>query len=472
MKEHLVKSLSILVCLFSLLLYSNVGANGFVESSTMEKSGNVLLLNSDNLILNEETLDIKLLKNGYEARVVYEVSSVSPYKGKLYFPMICSSDDISRCINYFQVRVDGVPVLVDYKEHSEVASLLGTNYKYLARGNLMNHGYISEIEEYDDYTEEQLAEMLTVKVVSAPIETKSNNFALEVIYKVGYLSSSSGTSKSAVYDYSDDIVYYDFSPAALWTNNEVTKLNVVVDTGGIGLDLVNYSSWKFEKSNYNYTSTKYNTLVEDVPPVILGVNRKLYHQYLEFVSGLEANARRKQEPGSVQYSLISSEEIKSKDGRYSKLMAADNNLTTAWCSDKNNPSITVVIPQSENYGCHLDGVALINGYTKSQKIWRANNRIKSLSVQVSGKSENKYLIQYSKTHELINSEFASELYPYSNMNFIPVETLNIIIDENSDYQHMDRKNGFSIELKVLDVFKGDSYNDTCISEIFPVFNCG
>lgn len=453
------KTLMRQVVLYSIIMlgFHDAAANGFVQGSALEKSGGVILDNADGLKLDREKLTIRLQQDGYQAAVRYEVTAASPYQGKLYFPMICSSPYIQQCIKSISVKLDGKPVEVNHEQQDGVAGIFGENYKVVAWDKLKKYGYFPEDMEYEELTEEQVNQRLKVKVVTAPLVSSGKNFVLDVVYEVNYLSFSSGTSKSAIYSYSDDIVYYDFTPAGLWAKNRVKSLAILIEEDGVGNAFTTHGGWGFKREKRGYSIQLHNVVMADIEPIILGVEQTGFHRYRDFQRNIEYHNERR----GTGFNLTSTDTIQSKDRRYDADKAMDGNFATAWCSSEEKASITITLPESEEHGCWLEGVAVFNGYAKNRNIWQANNRVKSLKLTISGVSRSGEELVSSRVENIEDGSADYANNPFQMMRFIPVTASG-----------RDAQKKITIELQILDVYKGASYNDTCISELMPVYNCG
>lgn len=131
----------------------------------------------------------------------------------------------------------------------------------------------------------------------------------------------------------------------------------------------------------------------------------------------------------------------------------DNDLSTAWVEGAPGPgtgsSLTLdLAPYIGNYtsgACAVAKIGLVNGYAKSKEIFLANNRIKKARMTY----------YYAFTDE--EREFTSERI-----------SQDINLKDTMDMQYL----VFSkpalmsyLTFTILDVYKGDKYDDTCISEI-------
>lgn len=174
---------------------------------------------------------------------------------------------------------------------------------------------------------------------------------------------------------------------------------------------------------------------------------------------------------------------------YSPSNVLDGNLSTAWCSEKQSSSEPIFIEFESKRAtydayypryCSIEGLMLTDGYMKNQSVYMANNRIRKISVGTCNGSTKKvfdliinddyrfalHLIE----NQMPKGEWEKFITEYRNKHgndythpdydkYMPKETLDFILDTKC----------FRIE--ILEVEKGED-NDTCISEISVVTNCG
>jgi len=126
----------------------------------------------------------------------------------------------------------------------------------------------------------------------------------------------------------------------------------------------------------------------------------------------------------------------------------DYDISTAWVQGKPGygigEAITFSFPEKYFSGSSLDegvdmrGFMVFNGYAKSDAAWKANSRVKRF-----------------------------KLY----LNDIPVCTIKLLdtkLMQNAGFPVIYIKPGDRVKLEILDVYPGDKYKDTAISEIEPL----
>lgn len=132
-------------------------------------------------------------------------------------------------------------------------------------------------------------------------------------------------------------------------------------------------------------------------------------------------------------------------GRDAKHYAAENlgdaSLATAWVEgvagygEGERITITFAPIPEHSDGISFRGIELVNGYAKSEAIWRANSRVKRLAVSLAGKTLFELALEDTMSPQAFN---------FRDVFIHP---------------------GDRLELTILEVVRGDKYADTALSEI-------
>lgn len=141
---------------------------------------------------------------------------------------------------------------------------------------------------------------------------------------------------------------------------------------------------------------------------------------------------------------VSASSVLTQDGNNTYFVnnIKDNNLSTAWVEGVNGLGIGENINFEFNGSQKVSGMAIANGYCKSNNIFDKNSRVKKVLIEFSdGTSIEKELDGYY-------SELSDENFGYTD--FISFEG-----DVNTEY----------IRVTILDAYMGSAYEDTCISEV-------
>ena len=154
--------------------------------------------------------------------------------------------------------------------------------------------------------------------------------------------------------------------------------------------------------------------------------------YLEFPGGINEESSSYTKP--VFNTITASSELAESNITHHPQNVVDGDKSTAWVEGSSGDGVGEWIKLESNTEQTVSGFSIINGYTKSNYLYYANNRVA------------KVLVEYS-----------------DGTNF----TFNLE-DKNLDEQGTTFENIKKtkyIKFTILGVYKGSKYNDTCLSEI-------
>lgn len=126
-----------------------------------------------------------------------------------------------------------------------------------------------------------------------------------------------------------------------------------------------------------------------------------------------------------------------KDLDYKAENVHDFSLRTAWVEGvKQYGTGESITFKFARYSPPVTTVEIFNGYMKSDKTWQENSRVKQLKLYVNGK-------------------------PYALLNLKDIKSKQIF----NIGSHQGQKNALILKFEIVDVYKGDKYDDVAISEI-------
>jgi len=159
-------------------------------------------------------------------------------------------------------------------------------------------------------------------------------------------------------------------------------------------------------------------------------------------------------------------DIYSDFGKYGSTNLGDNDPATCWAegseSDGSNEFIWLTIP----YDTQI--LRIRNGYQKSESIYFANNRPKKIEIQFFACYEPSGYVTESHNGFFISEKLYSDQdiledklgYQDINLNYNW-----LAIEESLSHDRTFVKDLFMLKIKIIDVYKGDKWNDACISDI-------
>lgn len=142
-------------------------------------------------------------------------------------------------------------------------------------------------------------------------------------------------------------------------------------------------------------------------------------------------------------------ELKPEHGiAYRASNAHDLSYKTAWIEGVPGygigESITYTFPPENP---RITKVIIVNGYVKSDKAWKENSRVKKLKMYVNGKPYALLNLEDSKKEQIFN-----------------VETIGY--SDRKDLATLKKKPEMIIKFEIADVYPGEKYDDTAITEIY------
>ena len=145
--------------------------------------------------------------------------------------------------------------------------------------------------------------------------------------------------------------------------------------------------------------------------------------------------------GGGNYKITASSQLPTQHSyNYEAHSANDLSYETAWVEGKVDSGIGEYLEYSfKNGSPRLTSIIISNGYMKSEETWKNNNRVKSLKVYINGKAHG--ILQLSDTRT--DQEFKIGTF-----------------GKNKDGSDL------VLRFEILDIYKGDKYNDTAITEIY------
>ena len=153
-------------------------------------------------------------------------------------------------------------------------------------------------------------------------------------------------------------------------------------------------------------------------------------------------------------------------GKYGSVNLGDNDSTTCWAegskSDGTGEFVLMTIPDN------IKSLKIRNGYQKNETIYYANNRPKDLELTLYASYEPSGFVTETHTGFFISEPLIKTQATLKDKpGYQQIETgfnWNNINEEMSHDNTFD-KDRFILKIKILDVYKGNKWNDACISDI-------
>lgn len=139
---------------------------------------------------------------------------------------------------------------------------------------------------------------------------------------------------------------------------------------------------------------------------------------------------------AIGWSLAVGDHLADSQGlKYGAREAGDGNFRTCWAA-RVSPRAWIEFRMSkERPGADWRGFTLVNGYSKSERLWERNSRVKSIRVELNGKSIG-----------------VVELLDTPSVQAVSIEAVKV-------------RAGDVIRMTVLDTYPGTHYPEFCLSEV-------
>lgn len=153
-------------------------------------------------------------------------------------------------------------------------------------------------------------------------------------------------------------------------------------------------------------------------------------------------------------------------GKYGSTNLSDSDPTTCWAEGSVNDGageyIWMTIPEN------ISTIRIRNGFQKSETIYNANNRPKQIKLDLFASYEpSGYVTESHNGFYISKSLTSTSVVLEDKLGYQDIQ-LNFDWSEIYDQLSNDRifdKDRFILKIKILDIYKGNKWNDACISDI-------
>jgi hypothetical protein len=153
--------------------------------------------------------------------------------------------------------------------------------------------------------------------------------------------------------------------------------------------------------------------------------------------------------GGGQDTLTASSVLKSQgENNYAARNAHDLNYKTAWVEGVSGYGIgEYLVYHFPPENPRITEIKVVNGYVKSDKSWRENSRVKKLKLYIDDKPFAILNLQDTKNEQIFG--------------FSPIGN-----GDRDDFKKLKVGPWWTMKFEIMDVYKGDKYDDTVITEIY------
>lgn len=412
MKKYLV---IVFFNLFNVLLFAN---GGIPYNSIDAEPAKITLENDKELILDKEQLTIKFIDDFAIVKCKYEIINTSKNTKKINFAFnipitVGQYQDYKYCLLYYKI----------FENQKEL-------------------DFITKKEVIEETPFENIYEIWNQSSLTFSSEERKQ---LEIVYK----TRTNTWARICNAKYDSNTFVYNLFPATSFGNGIITEFELTIDKTELLIEegkILKISGLNIQNEEKTPIQTyKFNNFDLTKNPV-LKIEYDINGYYI-------ANYIQNPYEYGVMRNVVADSELKEGTSVYSAKNLIDGSYSTPWvegASDfgKNQKIKLNLFGNPSKFSAFnyetVTHLYLLNGFRKNEKTYYENNRIKTLRLWVNGKDCGTLELK-DRPFKVINDfNFAYEADLLNN------ERLNKVK---------------SIEIEILDVYKGTKYNDTCISEI-------
>lgn len=408
----------------------------------------------------------------YHAELSYQIKMniVQNHKQGFVFPFLCLEND-GTCLEQFNVEINGTaldPGLIEEQNLADLAYFLNDTHPIASALDAAAVNYSSYGIEH-----RALLSDFTLKMyrfyIPAQAETKDEApLEIRIHYTAPYYFYHSGKKESAFYAYSNDVLFFSFTPLAKWAD-KLEHFSISVDPYQVVGEIDFASGPNLDKYEKIYRVDRKNVDPGKLAPMLLVLPRRVEKQYKRYLSN-EALVQRDVHIG-----------VEGSDAEAIMLLH-DRNLASAWCGHGRTARIKISLakPVADSL-CEFDGLALINGNTASAETLRHNGRVKSVILRLNGVERftqdrrkiswaYKTTLQDAKPGKFWNPYESARYFTRKNHNENFNNLLASILGVEGQESNLEINEIIEMEVEILDIYAGKDEN-FCISELMPLYNC-
>mgnify|MGYP001797377339 CR=1 FL=1 len=354
--------------IFPYILYSNGGP---VDMSHFRKTGNIRLMNKQDVILKKEDLEIKIIGDYTEIDVKYELHNLGKKQKIQYgFPIDAyetkwtygdAAEVFSKhndCIKYFYAY--------ENSEQLRVSQWIVDSIYNVPTIDLSEESYHKKNEEYQ----------IVRKWSAITLEFDKDEIKkLRIKYKIKNTLRDKVPGFCFIHRYTTRNFTYDLNPSSNWGNGNVEEFTLKIDLRNLGSS----------KSIYNLNIDN-----------IIEAEKHLYTKSIKNFNLKEANRininydnRHLKMTKFVKENEVSKQRIKSIDSSSNKENIAnliDNSYLTKW-SGKKGDWIEIQFHKTQDIDNLIKGILVLNGDYSSKENFNKSGQIKEAKVILNNKIE-------------------------------------------------------------------------------------
>jgi len=438
-----MKKIKLLIISFFLLKVNISLSNGGYFGEGNLGTGQLKIQNSRNISIEEENLDIWLYRGYAKVQVIYKMRNYGEESSiKLGFPSLISDNS-----GYKPPKQE----IIDYKIHEKTNELfsetkeLSSMYK-LSKMNyepiLLHERYASESKEKHPkigfYYSDILFRKNETKIITI---TYTSNYFFTQDFSSMWVSFSKSTFR------------YLLSFGSTWKGS-IKKGRATIYSENIQSEINIMPKNRFIQNKYIYMWKFRNLEPKRQDDLTITINTKIQKEWIPRENDRNAvlftlnkqNLLYTVKPKTISASSYLQNYLPSK--------ILDNDLKTAWVEGQDNDGIGETITFSFYKKSKIYKIGIVPGYNKNKELFYKNNRVSQIEILFDGKLVKNVEIPDGYTSYQYFKDpltYANLYHSYNSYYFIDIPINTPKVKE--------------VTLKILGIYEGSEYRDTCISEV-------
>lgn len=465
--------------LLALGVIADVQANGAIYDNPHRVSGN-LLIASKRFSLEREQLDLRLNATDYEAKVTYSLREAASGRGQpavsMYFPVVCGTVDEEKtnaglCIEAFEARINDRPV----PSKAIAAAAVDSNKTLQALASTINR---RARKNYQDALDEIPSSYAFFRI-DIPADTDVKTVAVR--YKADYAQVKADSGESAHQRFAKARLIYDFLPAAAWMGAGDKELVVKFDTRNVQSSLsYDRKQWPFVGSGNTAVLVLRNPDFAKLPPLTLSTDNAGYQTFVSDMRRLADSA------SSYRIRVVEAKASATGHGDTGALF--DRDPATFWCWQGKSALLEMeldplvinstdlpVDQRREFYPAPIETLVVLNGAVASKAAFDRYGQARRIAIAADDAAGNLpgtelplsvMASDKDKFQPLIT--LAQEAWGQNSRLFDPLPQFPGPVTEADRARIQKRK----LLFRIIDVHKKPATGESCISEIYPIYNGG
>ena len=428
------------ILVFALTLVNPVFSNGGpVASNSHIPVGSIVPLQRSDVKLRKEKLAIKLDKKDYKVVAQYNLESDKLRRVKFGVPLSWSIDDL------VEADKKSLPKSVDYKILAKSIELdINKSAKFYCKPMVPNKFVDSYGKKVSTVGRGEGKNLISAWCVTTLVVPRGESI-LTMKYRGGYAFQDQLSPGNPVVQYGRRTLTYPFSPAGYWAG-PVESISVSISPGPlVSSSLFGLDGFMFNKKNGTFEKIMKNVDFKKKPFLEIGIPSK--HLEVDDLVKWNRAAKNKYRVKATASSSLAKHPAQN---------ILDGDPSTAWCEGVRgsgiSEKITFAIDAKMGIPCRLFGVAVSHGYLKSQSTYIENGKVSNFSLSSCDKKT--VFIRNQKISVAKRFDVAGDYFEFPS-------------------SLQERRYGkLCIELDINQVVKGAKFQDTCISEVAFLADCG